>query len=247
MQTGFNIDPNKPKDFLFVGSPGAGKTSLALRFPAPYVLDCDDNATPAVQYTGIKDFKYDIANKEDDLITLIPPEKRFAACVKRLNAAAADPTIKTIIIDSLTAFIDIVISEVKRRNGLKDDATMRIQDWGDFANIIRHQIIALKASTKHVIFTAHFRVEKDESDNTWKYMIYMPGQTQFTMSGLFSNVWIMFFDTEGVPGPSQKQVLKVRTIPISKNDFRGAKTGITELIGEKKMDDVIKLLPTLVK
>jgi len=246
MNQGFNISADAPQDFLFIGSPGSGKTSLALRFPAPYVLDCDNNLRPAVQYTDITDFKYDIAVLEDDRKTLLPGPKRYAKLVERLNAACSDPSIKTIIVDSLTALADIICSEVKRQNGLADDKPMRIQDWGDFAYLMRNLIIKLKASGKHFILTAHHRVEKDEADQTWKYLLYVPGQSQFILSGLFSNVWTLFFDITGV-GSTATEVLKVRTIPISKNDFRGAKSGLKQLKTEQTVDSLIKELPTIVK
>lgn len=246
MKQGFNINPDAPKDFLFIGSPGTGKSSFALQFPAPYVLDCDNNLTPAVAHTKISDFKYDIANLDDDG-QLIPPSLRYAKAVERLNAAAADPEIKTIIIDSITSFCDILIAEVKRQAGIKDDGLMRIQDWGTFAYLLKHIIITLKACGKHVIWTGHHRVEQDEADKCFKTFLLIPGQNAFTVSGLFSNVLGFYYKVNGVP-PNTETELRIRTGPESPRDMRGLKAGLgAAFVGDFKASDAIKKIKELVK
>jgi hypothetical protein len=246
MKTGFNINPDAPKDFLFVGSPGTGKSSLALRFPDPYVLDCDNNLTPAVAHTKITNFKYDIAVLDDDG-ELIPPASRYAKAVERLNAAAADPSIKTIIIDSLTAFCDILISEVKRQAGIKEDGLMRIQDWGTFAYLLKHIIITMKACGKHIIWIGHHRVEQDEADKSFKTFLLIPGQNAFIVSGMFSNVLGFYYKVNGVP-PNTTTELRVRTGPTSINDMRGLKAGLGDaFVGDFDAATAIKKILELVK
>lgn len=223
---------------IIVGDPGTRKTTLALHFPSPYFLDCDGNMAAPVEQTGIRDFFYDSAVRDDDG-KLIHPADRFIHCVKCLNAAAIDPRIKTIIIDSLTTFSDIVLSEVLRQefgsaavtSAAKDAAdfkTMRIQDWGKFAKLMKNFFSQLRTCGKTVVVIAHNSIDKDEADSRYKTFLNVPGQAKNTLSGLFTDCWNTVCIVTGI-GPTLKHDFMVRTLPINDNDHRGIKSSFKNL------------------
>src|SRR5690606_29900600 len=139
MNSGSTLTAND-RAIIIIGDPGTRKTTLCLSFPSPYFLDCDGNLSAPVEQTGIRDFYFDRATVDAEG-NAIHPINRFLHCVKCLNEAVSNPLVKTIIIDSLTSFTDIILSEIKRQEygaaavtesakDLADAKSMRIQDWG---------------------------------------------------------------------------------------------------------------------
>jgi hypothetical protein len=242
---------NSPLSMLIVGAPGSGKTSLVLRcFPNVYILDCDDNLRSAVDFTGVTNFSYDVANKTDDGKLIDDSNRstksRYDLMVSRLNAAALDPSIDTIFIDTIGTFSDIIISEVKKQAGLKDDATMRIQDWGDFSYLFKHNIVSLKASGKNLVCSSHIDMDKDEADGKYKQFLYMPGANKRHAPGLFTHCILLYSDIKGVP-PNTKTVRMVRAEAESANDFRGLKSPLFKDSPVATRDDFEKQLIALMK
>lgn len=242
MKPATEFDENSTLCALFIGDPGSGKTSTALQFPGAYVLDCDDNLRPAKLFTKKNDFFYNVATK-DDKGESIPPEKRYQHCVECINKAVASPEIKTIILDTIGTFSDIVCSEVKRQQGKADNAQMSLPDWGHFAYLIKFVITRLKSAGKNIIVTAHNKRVVDEATGAVNIFVNVPGQSKDNLSGLFSDVILFFSDQEGF-GASAKDVRKVRTIPTRATDHRGAK-GSLGLPAELKLDDFIAKIPNL--
>tara|TARA_R110000803_G_scaffold136034_1_gene202976 strand:+ start:5519 stop:6250 length:732 start_codon:yes stop_codon:yes gene_type:complete len=243
MKEGNEFDLESKLCAMIVGDPGLGKTSLALAFPGVYILDCDDNLRPAARFTKTTNFKYDVVNYDDDDEVL--PAKRYQRMVDCTNAAAADPDVKTIVIDTLGTFCDNVFSEVKRQQKRADNMPMRIQDWGDFAYLVRNFFIRLKSSGKNVLVNSHNSRETDEATKIMHTFIGIQGQNKDKLSGLFSDVWLLFAAQTGLGG-NTKNIRKVRTVPVNANDHRGAKSSIG-LPAELTLDELIKLIPTFAK
>jgi hypothetical protein len=247
MKSGTTITASD-KAIIIVGDPGSRKTTLALHFPRPYFLDCDGNLASPVEQTGIRAFSYSSAVRTDDG-TLIHPLDRFQHCIRELNAAAADPNIDTIIIDSLTTFTDIVLSEVRRQEygatGMTDSAkdiadnkTMRIQDWGKFASLMKNVVTKLRTTNKILVVIAHNNVDKGEADSRYMTFLNVPGQCKNTLSGLFTDCWHTFCDIQGM-GAASKHTFCIRTLPISDVDMRGIKTSFPQLKRIATFDEVI--------
>jgi hypothetical protein len=242
MKSGTQVNTKARLTLLLLGNPGAGKTSTALHFPKPFILDCDDNITSGVKYTGITDFKYSTTTYDDNG-KFIPPHQRFARATAELNSAAADPSVETIIIDSLTTFTDIIISQCKHLGGISEDAQMRIQDWGTFAGLFRNTVTQLKSTGKTLIFTGHTELEQNESDKTWIHSIALPGKSRFTLPGLFSDVLLITTKLTGF-GATAKTERIVRTEPTSPTD-RCCLKDTNKLPTELPLSEFIKKIPTL--
>jgi hypothetical protein len=233
---------------IIIGDPGTRKTTLCLHFPSPYFLDCDGNLSAPVEQTGVREFFFDRATHDSDG-TPIHPIDRFLHCVKCLNEAVASTDVKTVIIDSLTSFTDIILSEVRRQEygaaattetakNVADAKPMRIQDWGKFAFLLKNIVTKLRTCGKTVVFTAHNNFEKDEVDQRFKQFINVPGQSKSTISGLFTDCWHTFFEVKGV-GAAVQHEFKVRTLPVSDTDHRGVKSSFKNLKRINTFDEVI--------
>jgi hypothetical protein len=207
-----------------------------------------------VEQTSIRAFKYDSSSRDDDN-NFIHPLDRYQHCVKCINAAAADPTIRTIIIDSLTTFSDIVISEVLRQEfgaaastfTAKDAAdlkTMRIQDWGKFAKLVKRFFTLLRSCGKTLVVIAHNAIEKDDADARWKMFLNVPGQAKNTLSGLFTDCWNIQCIVTGI-GAAQKHDFVIRTLPLSDTDHRGIKSSFPAFGRITPYDTVVKTLQSL--
>lgn len=249
MKTATTLPP-KQLAILLVGDPGSRKTTLALQFPRPYIFDADGNmAAPLERLSKTnpnlpKSVFYDGAYV-DDAGNEIPPAKRYLHMTACLTLAGTDPNIRTIIIDSCTSLCDILIAEVKRQANRGQDQEMRIQDWGKFAELWKNLIIKLRnLPGKIIVFTAHNKVEKDESDGRWKYFLNIPGQTSTNLSGLFTDVWNPYTVFSGVGAATTHQA-KVRCLPTNDVDHRGMKSSFDFKFVED-YDTVVKAIKTLV-
>jgi hypothetical protein len=255
---------------ILIGDPGVRKTTLALHFPSPYFFDCDGNLSAPVEHTGIRSFGFDSSTETDDG-TFVPALLRYQHCIRCLNAAVKDPSIETIIVDSLTTFSDIILSEVMRQEHggthtlagyLKKDEEarakdvkltdainskgMRIQDWGKFLFLLKGFVLQMRTCGKTFVFISHNNYEKDEVDGRFKQFINVPGQSKTTMSGLFTDCWHVFMSITGV-GEAAKHEVKVRNLPISDTDHRGVKSSFPGLKRINSFDEVVKVLKELKK
>jgi len=221
---------------LLVGPPGSGKTVLATQFPKPYLLECDNNLKGPAQFikdNGLStDLRFDIPHLDAEG-KMLPRAMRYKNFAALGNKVMEDPTIETIIVDSLTTLVDYVIDEVRVQQGrkiadgktvFKDDA-MQIQDWGAFAYILKQLIIAFKSSGKRVIFTAHVETREDESSESSKTLyryIACPGQLRETIAGYFDEVWHITQEQKTVNG----KLANVRFLNTAPSSFREAPLGL---------------------
>lgn len=253
MKTGNTLPPSD-KAIIIIGDPGTRKTTLALHFPSPYFLDCDNNLSAPVEQTNIRNFFYDSATR-DDAGQIIHPLLRYRHCLTKLNIAATSPEIKTIVLDSLTSLTDIIISEIKRQeHGLAaatetaqdaaDAKALRIQDWGKFSALVKQLVTKLRTCGKIIVVIAHNNFEKDEVDNRFKQFINIPGQSKSTISGLFTDCWHTFMQISGV-GAMAKHEFLVRTLPVSETDHRGVKSSFPGLKRVNTFEEVVNELSKL--
>lgn len=226
MKSSITSPPPPDTAILIIGDPGARKTTLALHAPAPYIFDMDHNSASPGKQVG-RPYMYDFAGIDDDGKE-VPMRSRYARMVTCINVAAQSPEVRTIILDSFTSLIDIIIEEVRRQDPKISNplAPLRIQDWGTFAHLFKHIITTLRTSGKYLICTAHQKLEMEEATKSWKYFLNVPGQSATNISGLFTDVWNPFPNITGA-GSALQHKWMVRCLPGSENDHRGIKSSFS--------------------
>ncbi len=131
---------------LLVGHPKSGKTTLAASFPDSYVMELEKGGGDRISgrihdIAGLNEFR------------------------EVLKLVINEPSIKTIVIDSLDVLSDWLEEEIARARGL-DSITERKQGvdgfemWGEYRKRIEALINYLKSSNKFTILIAHCREPK---------------------------------------------------------------------------------------
>jgi len=138
----------EPKEglMILVGQPKSGKTSLAASFPDSYVLELEPGGGDRV------------AGRIHDITNL----SQFRDVLK---TAVAEPSIKTVVVDSVDVLSDWMEEEIARSRGL-ETITERKQGvdgfelWGEYRRRIEALVGFLKAAKKLIILIAHCKEPK---------------------------------------------------------------------------------------
>lgn len=192
MKTSNLYQPTLSFGLLLKGMPKTGKTTLAMMFPNVYVADCDNNLGGAIRMLRKlwpeKEFRYDTINVADDG-TLVPDEKRWERLVECCKAAARDPWVKTIVVDS-AASIDQYLQNHILATKEKEKDRMTWGDWVPYRNLLTKFITAFRSCNKYFIMTAHEITEKDDVSGSWRYKVSVSSKLQDNFGGFFSDEWI---------------------------------------------------------
>lgn len=189
MKDSTDYKPNLSRGILVIGEAGKGKTTLLARFPGAYIIDCDNNLSGADRYIKEKQFpsfKYDIVDI-DDVGVPLEEGAHFRRLGDLVKVASADPSIKVIVIDSLTKLSDYVLADILKKQGR---AQMQLQDWGTFLATMKLLITRMRSTKKMFGMTAHTKAEKDDVAGFMKYKVLVPGQLQEIIATMFSDVWL---------------------------------------------------------
>ena len=212
MNSSLTNPPASSFALIILGRSGSGKTSLALNFPKPYVLDCDNNLAGPTRFHAEKEVYYDTVNVLDDG-TPVKLRDRYKRAADLLTAAAKSDSISTIIVDSCTTFHEYIMSEVRRQASITtamnkganiaDGENLRQQDWAKVAFLWKEVVTRLRTTNKLIIFTGHTKLEKDELDGTVFQHLLLQGQMKDQLAALFSDCWLTYvesgFDTKRQP------------------------------------------------
>ena len=233
---------------LLQGEPGSGKTTLACGLPGAFVIDIDGNLGGPVRYRQAHNLPLPVAygrvDRNDDgseIVVMMPDKKTInqpatmAAQWQRLDTllgqAIADPECETIVIDSATGLADQMHAETRRANSSVKDGR---QIYSFFLQDGKRLMSTLTRIRKHVVLTAHERVEQDAMTGTTnaegvavggikQYRIVWPGQLGDYIGAFFTNVWRTEIRSTGL-GLNLKREYLVRTSqdtqhPGLKNDY----------------------------
>ncbi len=238
------LDVNRATTIMLVGSPGAGKTTLALQFPRPYIFDADNKLRGPLRH--LKEIGVDPATIKFDHGTVdekdapVKPMQRWAHMAKCLQAAAKDPDIDTIIIDSGTAIQEYMKNDIFRqrvpgsgsRTPLITEANLeRAQltepEWGIYGRYWNILITDLQTCGKIVILTMHHESRQlgDNNSGIVEDCLAVQGQTRYKIAGLFSDVLLLSTEASGF-GENTKVTRKTRVVPANMNDKRGLQSSL---------------------
>lgn len=198
------------------GPPKSGKTCLACQFPKPYVIDVDVNLGGPIRFLQKNNLAlpvgYDVLDKKEDG-TEIPLPLRYNRLNECLIVAQQNSDVETIIIDSATNLVDIIIADVLRQ---QNKSAMSKQEWGFFYSTGKHFVGTLTSMRKHIILIAHEKINKT-TDGSIAYPIEVawPGQLGTNIGSFFTDIWRC--EVEEVPsGMTSTYRWKIRTMPSFK-------------------------------
>lgn len=198
---------------LLQGPAGSGKSDLACNFPKPYFVDIDVNLGGVIRRRAKAKLPmpvgFDFLDK-DDVGLPIPMPARYQRLDKLLLAAQANPDVETIVLDSGTTLVDVMMADVLRQQS-KSEFTKR--EWGFFAILAKKLLGTLASMRKHVVLICHEKLEKDLNGAVvLPHKIAWPGQVGENLGAYFTNVWRC--ENKIVPaGLTNSYKFVVRTMP----------------------------------
>ena len=195
MQDNTTYKPSSAFALLLIGPPKHGKTAVAMTFPDPYVLDCDNNLAGALRYHkhSANPFPFWFDNPNS-----VEPEKRWSFSVKAVKEAIQDSKPKTIIVDGLSLLAQYlekhILANSQSGNGMKDliiagEKCMNQSHWMPFRNLMSQLVMACKACGKPFIMTCHEYTETSESGAAIGFKPLISGQLRENIAGYFTDVW----------------------------------------------------------
>ena len=149
--------------FINVGYPKVGKSRFGASFPNSYVLNVDRGDADRVE-GRIEDID-DVVDAQGVIVKTKLNNFREA-----LGAAIKDPSIETIVIDTIDTLAELLCDEIAQKAGLSK-ITERLPGvdgfalWGEFGARIDGMIKLFKTSGKLFILNAHLREPKLDDNN----------------------------------------------------------------------------------
>lgn len=196
---------------LLQGPPGSGKTCLASQFPKPVIVDIDVNLGSALRFLEDKKLPLPVgfvSLDKDEAGKPVPVQSRYQRLNAELTKLADDPSCETIVLDSATNLVDILVAETLR---LQNKTAMDKQMWGFFFTYGKQLLGLLTQIRKHIVLTAHEKILKDPSGAVIQpTKVAWPGQLGQIIGAFFTNVWRCEVKEEGFP---VKHKWLVRTMP----------------------------------
>ena len=181
---------------LVYGQSGVGKTVFAAGAPKPLFLDFDGKVSSAASYYSVNNpdkLKHISYEDMTDAPGQERPFRRFIKVLAQLHKDAAEGKLKheTIVIDSLTLFIDAMMADiiaenpgVKRPNGipaLQDFQIMNLQ----FKDVMS-KLLALPC---HVVVIGHITSETNQETGKIYWKPLVPGKLADRLPQVFTEVY----------------------------------------------------------
>lgn len=226
MKSATEFKPTLNFGLLLQGQPKSRKTTTALEFSRPYVADCDNNLSGPLRWfkenkpAKLAEIKYDTVNFYDDG-KVVPEHERYKRLISLLAVAAAEPTIDTIIVDSLSSVSDYLIDHIVYLKPDGKEKFMTISDWSPFRNLISKLVVSLRNTKKLFIMTSHEETVKDDLTGAITIRTNMPSKLADNIGGFFSDVWRT--EAEEVGGVMK---FTVRAMPTGRLPGLGSSLGL---------------------
>jgi len=196
MQTIATLVSTQKIKHLVYGQSGAGKTVFAAGAPKPLVLDFDGKVSSAASYFAhhspekLKEISY-------ENLTDIPGQERPFRRLKKIMAGlskdAAEGKLKheTIILDSLTLFLDAFMADIIAENpGVKRPNNIpALQDYQILNLQFKDFMSTLLSLPCHIIVIGHITSETNQETGRifWKPLV--PGKLADRLPQIFTEVY----------------------------------------------------------
>lgn len=203
MQSLESLVLNQKVKLLIYGQSGAGKTVFSAGAPKPLVLDFDGKVSSAASYFAhhnpekLKEISY-------ESLTDIPgqerPFRRFKKILQGLQKDAAEGKLKheTIILDSLTLFLDAFMADIMAENpGVKRPNNVpALQDYQILNIQFKDVMSSLLGLPAHIIVVGHITSETNQETGRifWKPLV--PGKLADRLPQIFTEVYRSYVITK---------------------------------------------------
>lgn len=210
-----------PTTLLLKGEPGSGKTFKSAHWPRPVIFSFDNNLSGLRRLSPERRAAIRVINPRlDDAGKKIDDTKIWDVFVQRLAACASDPTVGTIVIDSLTTMAEVLMDKILGTGA--PSKKVEIQHWGDFARYLKwlgENLMCANDLDKHVVLIAHEQIDKEELTGRVKYLLNIGGQMKHGFDLYFTDCWRTYTKGNSTGGVDYW----VRTLPT---DYHSAKTSM---------------------
>lgn len=194
MQPISSFNSNLGTAILLCGGAGSGKTSLGMRlFPKTYVNVTDLNFESGKRYLEKLNLLGNVVGFDTPAFAddgkVIVPNQRYDRMFAQLSAAAKDPNIEAIFLDSASFIEDVIKSKIC---GAVSEATIKLEgypQWGSLLITWKSLVMQLRQTGKKIIMAAHEEKELDKLDGIFRYGISVDGQIKAKFPAFFSDVW----------------------------------------------------------
>lgn len=203
MQSLENLVLNQKMKLLIYGQSGSGKTVFSTGAPKPLVLDFDGKVSSAASYYAannperLKEISY-------ENLTDIPgqkrPFRRFKEILQGLQKDAAEGKLKheTVILDSLTLFLDAFMADIMAENpGVKRPNNVpALQDYQILNIQFKDVMSALLGLPCHIVVVGHITSETNQETGRifWKPLV--PGKLADRLPQIFTEVYRSYVVTK---------------------------------------------------
>ena len=181
---------------LVYGQSGAGKTVFSAGAPKPLVLDFDGKVSSAASYFAhhnperLKEISYE---NMTDVPGQERPFRRFMKILRSLHeqAAAGKFPYETVVLDSLTLFLDAFMADIMAENpGVKRPNNVpALQDYQILNLQFKDVMSKLLSLPCHIIVVGHITSETNQETGKifWKPLV--PGKLADRLPQVFSEVY----------------------------------------------------------
>jgi AAA domain len=181
---------------LVYGQSGAGKTVFSAGAPRPLVLDFDGKVSSAASYFAhhnperLKEISYE---NMTDVPGQERPFRRFMKILRSLHeqAAAGKFPYETVVLDSLTLFLDAFMADIMAENpGVKRPNNVpALQDYQILNLQFKDVMSKLLSLPCHIIVVGHITSETNQETGKifWKPLV--PGKLADRLPQVFSEVY----------------------------------------------------------
>jgi hypothetical protein len=218
MKTLTNVPLDTKQAILLMGPPGGGKTTFALQWPGVWIADCDMNLAGPLRYIksrGINvDVKYDTIPYDDDGKPLELHEW-WSRLVVKTATAIKDPTIQTIVVDSLTQVDNMLVEHTMQTQRTK---VMEIQHWRPFRKDLHEYIMRARSCGKTFLMLCHEEILFDKKGQVEKYRPSVSTKISDYFGYYFTDIWRCTL----VDGGAGKLKAVVTTHPTAVSDLKNS-------------------------